>query len=213
MKLYRHYKNKNYKYIGVAKHSETLEDVVIYECLYENPTACLWVRPKELFFGTIDTDETPTPRFSQIPLKIISTSDVAAARIDEILPIMEHVFGSQDPEEVHSRLVSHSKPFLVWAEVEGKIVAFKLGYEEDRGSFYSWLGAVLPEYRGLGIASALMTHQHEWCRAQGYTTVRTKTQNRFREMLLLNLKFGFEIIGTHSCANDGPKIILEKRIL
>ncbi len=31
MKLFRHYKNKPYKYIGTAKHSETLEDMVIYE--------------------------------------------------------------------------------------------------------------------------------------------------------------------------------------
>jgi hypothetical protein len=42
MKLYNHYKNKPYKYIGEAKHSETLEDVVIYETRYENKIGKLW---------------------------------------------------------------------------------------------------------------------------------------------------------------------------
>lgn len=36
LKLYRHYKNKPYKYLGPVRHSETLENLVLYESLYEN---------------------------------------------------------------------------------------------------------------------------------------------------------------------------------
>jgi len=46
---YRHYKGSLYRVIGVGKHSETLEDLVFYEALYDNPKAQLWVRPLKMF--------------------------------------------------------------------------------------------------------------------------------------------------------------------
>jgi hypothetical protein len=52
MKLgkYQHSKTGNfYRVIGVAKHSETLEDLVVYKALYKNPESKLWVRPKKMF--------------------------------------------------------------------------------------------------------------------------------------------------------------------
>ena len=82
----------------------------------------------------------------------------------------------------------------------------------DQSEFYSWLGGVLPEYRGLGVAVKLMTTQHEWCQRQGYLRIGTKTQNRFKEMLMLNIKNGFEIIGTDPTDKDGMKILMEKKI-
>ena len=57
MKLgkYKHSKTgKLYNVIGAAKHSETLEDLVVYEALYENKTSKLWVRPKAMFLEEID---------------------------------------------------------------------------------------------------------------------------------------------------------------
>ena len=60
---YRHYKNKLYKVIGVAKHSETLEDLVIYEALYENETSKLWARPKQMFLEEVEIEGKMVPRF------------------------------------------------------------------------------------------------------------------------------------------------------
>lgn len=51
--VYRHYKGKLYRVIDIVRHSETLEDMVLYECLYENNLGKLWVRPKELFLGVL----------------------------------------------------------------------------------------------------------------------------------------------------------------
>ena len=49
---YRHYKGKEYQVIGVAKHSETEEDLVVYRALYG---ACgLWVRPAKIFNEKIE---------------------------------------------------------------------------------------------------------------------------------------------------------------
>jgi hypothetical protein len=61
---YRHYKGGEYEVIGTARHSETLEPLVVYRPLY-NATG-LWVRPHAMFFGSLDVDGVLTPRFSAI---------------------------------------------------------------------------------------------------------------------------------------------------
>lgn len=58
---YRHYKGGEYEVIGVARHSETLEPMVVYRPLY-NATG-LWVRPYEMFVGTLLVDGREVRRF------------------------------------------------------------------------------------------------------------------------------------------------------
>ena len=62
--VYEHYKSgKKYRAIGVAKHSETLEDMVVYEALYENEMSKLWVRPLEMFLGEVEIGGKKVSRF------------------------------------------------------------------------------------------------------------------------------------------------------
>lgn len=61
--IYTHYKGKRYKVHGTVKHSETLEDLVLYECLYENPSGKMWVRPMDMFLGDIEIEGNRVPRF------------------------------------------------------------------------------------------------------------------------------------------------------
>jgi putative acetyltransferase len=61
---YRHYKGGEYEVLGVARHSETLEALVVYRPLY-NATGW-WVRPHAMFFGTVDVDGRTVPRFARI---------------------------------------------------------------------------------------------------------------------------------------------------
>lgn len=213
MKLYHHYKNKPYKYIGTARHSESLDEVVIYETRYPNELAKLWVRPKGMFFEPVELNGEMIPRFKQIPLKILETSEITKENIRTIAPLIEKSFGDWDPKWFHSTFDSYKRFYLTTAYIGEQAVAFKLGYELNTRLFYSWLGGVIGEYRGLGIASALMTWQHEWCRKNGYVKIQTKTQNRFQDMLILNLKHGFAIIGTHESDEKGLKIILEKKLI
>lgn len=51
---YNHYKNKPYKVLDVATHSEELREYVVYEALYQNETSQLWVRPKEMFLEKVN---------------------------------------------------------------------------------------------------------------------------------------------------------------
>lgn len=59
---YRHYKGGEYEVIGVAKHSETLEELVVYRALYDEHQ--IWVRPLEMFLGEVEVDGKRIPRFS-----------------------------------------------------------------------------------------------------------------------------------------------------
>ncbi|MBI2580988.1 DUF1653 domain-containing protein [Candidatus Woesearchaeota archaeon] len=61
---YRHYKGNEYEVIGVAKHSETLEELVVYRALYGEHA--LWVRPKKMFSETVEVDGKKVPRFKLI---------------------------------------------------------------------------------------------------------------------------------------------------
>lgn len=61
---YRHHKGGRYEVIGVARHSETLEPLVLYRPL-DHDTG-LWVRPHAMFFGTVEVDGRTVPRFAPI---------------------------------------------------------------------------------------------------------------------------------------------------
>jgi len=64
--IYRHYKGKMYRFLRVVRHSETLEELALYECLYENELGSVWVRPLEMFFEDVLVDGVPTARFAYI---------------------------------------------------------------------------------------------------------------------------------------------------
>ena len=61
---YRHYKGKEYEVIGVAQHSETLEEMVVYRALYGDHS--LWVRPFKMFVENVEIDGTIKKRFEYI---------------------------------------------------------------------------------------------------------------------------------------------------
>lgn len=69
---YRHYKGNEYEVIGIAKHSETLEDMVVYRALYSE--GGLWVRPLKMFTEEVLIDGEKIPRFVYIGSSGLSPS-------------------------------------------------------------------------------------------------------------------------------------------
>lgn len=61
---YRHYKGGEYEVIGVARHSESLEPLVVYRPLH-NDTGW-WMRPQAMFFGEVEVDGALQPRFVRV---------------------------------------------------------------------------------------------------------------------------------------------------
>ena len=69
--IYEHYKGngKKYRVLGVAKHSETLGDMVVYEALYDNDVSKLWVRPLSMFLEEVEFEGKRIPRFNYLSEK------------------------------------------------------------------------------------------------------------------------------------------------
>ena len=61
---YRHFKGNEYEVIGIARHSETEEPMVVYKALYGEGE--MWVRPYDMFFGTVERDGKVIQRFTKI---------------------------------------------------------------------------------------------------------------------------------------------------
>ena len=76
-RYYRHFKGNIYKVLHLAKHSETLEDIVVYQAIYGDRG--IWVRPKNMFDEVIERDGRLIRRFAEI------TDDEAEAVIQKDL--------------------------------------------------------------------------------------------------------------------------------
>jgi hypothetical protein len=61
--LYRHYKNKLYRVVGMATHSETEEALVLY---HRDGETRLWARPASMWSETVETPDGPRPRFDRV---------------------------------------------------------------------------------------------------------------------------------------------------
>lgn len=85
---YRHYKGNIYRFLYEAKHSETGEELVVYQALYGNGE--IWARPKDMFYGCVEIDGHKQFRFTEIPgekaISIISNSE----KIPPLFPDLDY---------------------------------------------------------------------------------------------------------------------------
>lgn len=65
---WRHYKGKMYQVLGVARHTETMEELVVYQALYptEFGPDAWWVRPRAMFESEVEVNGQKQPRFVKI---------------------------------------------------------------------------------------------------------------------------------------------------
>ena len=63
---YKHYKGNFYEVIGIAKHSETLEEMVVYKALYQSEGENLWVRPKAMFLEDVELGGKKVKMFERV---------------------------------------------------------------------------------------------------------------------------------------------------
>jgi GNAT superfamily N-acetyltransferase len=129
--------------------------------------------------------------------RCIAQADNLAAFLDVVLP--------DDWSNFAEKLAGH-----IAFNGEGRLIGLKLGYERNRGVFYSWIGGVAPEARGQGIAAALMAAQHTWAKKEGFRGLETATRQPNQAMAILNLKAGFVVAGLDVKPGEPTKILFYK---
>jgi len=130
--------------------------------------------------------------------------------LDGIVELHMKIFGVDT--KLISKLTNKPKLLTIVAFNGTNVVGYKIGYELDSNTFYSWLGGVDQYYRKQGIASMLMKNQHQFLKEEGYRTVQTKTMNKWRSMLIFNIKNGFDVVNTQIDSQGIHKILLEKEL-
>ena len=132
--------------------------------------------------------------------------------LDELICFYQERFEDADREMFLTRVRNNPDLFLTTAQSTSGVVGFKLGYSMNQHTFYSWLGAVHPDYRKQGIANRLAEMQENWAIKKGFKRLRTKTMNRFKPMMILNLKRGFDIIEVITDKKGLRKIVFQKSL-
>ncbi|MCA1037941.1 GNAT family N-acetyltransferase [Bacillus infantis] len=130
--------------------------------------------------------------------------------LNKILTLHAAIFGETD--QLEKKMADKPKRLVASAIYQDQVIGYKVGYEMEENKFYSWLGGVDAKYRGKGIASRLMEMQHEYIKGCGYRVIQTKTMNKWRHMLILNIKHGFDVLETYIDEKGRHKIILEKKL-
>lgn len=132
--------------------------------------------------------------------------------LDELLLLYSNIFNDAEIDFFVERIQTQKRLFSIIA-YQGKIpIAFKIGYQYNSNTFYSWIGGVLSEYRKKGIARKLAKLQETWASENNFNALRTKSMNQFKPMLILNLKNGFDITKVYTNEKGQTKIVFEKSI-
>ena len=100
----------------------------------------------------------------------------------------------QSEDKLSTRIAGRVSLILV-AEVDNVNAGYKLAYQRSQGELYSWLGAVAPDYRNLGIARRLIELQEQWASKHGFEHISVKSMNRFPAMLKLLVSCGYLVSG------------------
>ncbi len=124
-------------------------------------------------------------------MSVICRGGTLAECVEVVEQIKEFVH-KETIESLSARL--DGKRHLIQVAVEnGNLLGFKIGYQLDASTFYSWFGGVSPLARNKGVAQSLLDAQELWVSEQGYKQLKVKSRNQFPAMLRLLLRNGYLI--------------------
>ena len=129
--------------------------------------------------------------------------------LEEVIHIVEQIdeFVHKETVESLSSRIEGKKSLVLIAEEEGSLLGFKVGYQLDEHTFYSWFGGVSPLARNKGVAQLQLEAQETWVINQGYKHLKVKSRNQFPAMLRLLLRNGYLIE-----KYEKKEVLLESRI-
>ena len=120
---------------------------------------------------------------------------VREGSLEEVVSVVEQIneFAQKESVASLSQRLSGKKSLILVAEEEGVLLGFKIGYELEPNTFYSWFGGVSPLARNKGVAQTQLDVQEQWVKQQGYQQLKVKSRNQFPAMLRLLLRNGYQI--------------------
>ena len=132
--------------------------------------------------------------------------------VEDLFELAGLVFSDPKPKDkFRKELESKFNISIFIAYEKEKAVGYKIGFERSKRIYYSWVGGIHPDYRKQGIAKKLMDLQHDHARKLGYEVVSTYSDNRYKPMMIFNLKSGFDICGSiKSTGDDYLTVYMEK---
>ena len=130
----------------------------------------------------------------------------------ELSKLYIQLFDDADLDFFKKRIRAHEDIFTVIARNEGQLIGFKMGYPILDNTFYSWIGGVIMPFRNKGIANRLAQIQEDWVKENKFAVLKTKSMNRFKPMMMLNLKRGFDITKVYTNEKGQTKIVFRKSI-
>ena len=145
--------------------------------------------------------------------KILAIENIPSSKeLEILLGLYSAIFKDAKPVFFKQRILEKENVLSLIVFKEHKPIGFKIGYRYDEKTMYSWVGGILPEFRRQGVAKKLAELQEKWAQKSGFTKLRTKSMNRFKPMMILNLKNGFNIKEVYTNDSGQTKIIFEKDI-
>lgn len=147
-------------------------------------------------------------------LKILKFTSITDEFIDSIVELDRQIFNSPFSKEVILNEVDGRKDLLGLIAIDEDVpCGFIVGFQHSPKIFYNWIVGVHPDFRRRGVARFLMTEQDRILKTLEYKYIRTHTKNEYRDMLILSIKSGFDVIGTQKKTGETEhSIILEKEL-
>ena len=122
---------------------------------------------------------------------------IQANRLNDAITVSLNMSEFEDPYEMseYSKRLAGAPHYILTVYDYHIPIAFKIGYQRySNGSFYSWMGGVLPNYRRKGIANNLADNQEAWAKKSGYNSIIMQTREKHQPMLALAINRGFQIM-------------------
>lgn len=142
---------------------------------------------------------------------------IREGRFEKCIKLSKIIPEFDSPYEMNEyvKRCSGSNHLSLIANIGNILVGFKIGYDRNKdGTFYSWMGGVIPEFRRNGVAHHLANFQESWTMKNGYFSIRLKTRKKHKSMIEFSLNRGFLI--NKEVPNENPnetRIIMEKQLI
>ena len=206
---YRHYKGNEYTLLHVARHSETLEEMIIYRAEYGE--GGVWARPKEMFFEDVTVNGQTVPRFAYLARTSFRPADAGDA--NAVLALYRSLLGlpgvtwNENYPSAEDVCADITAGRLILMEENGTLIgAAALLEHDDLETLPVWNPALrrpaIPVRVGVarafqrhGFGTLLMRHCISLASAQGYDCIRLLAAQGNTAACALYRSLGFAFVG------------------